>query len=131
MGRTGIQLHSFCLNRVTTHFRVRSPIIQSKPTSNSIKTNQKNEFSDKNGVEKMIISGDGAKTANKTGSVLIGRRIMIVVDSSFEAKGAIQWALTHTVQNQDTIILLFVTKPTNSNSKQGEKTKFIFFSSNR
>ncbi|KAI3840702.1 hypothetical protein MKX03_010946 [Papaver bracteatum] len=45
-------------------------------------------------------------------SVLIGRRIMIVVDSSLEAKGAIQWALSHTIQNQDTLVLLYVTKPT-------------------
>ncbi|OVA11006.1 UspA [Macleaya cordata] len=102
MGKIGTKLPSFCLNRVTTHFRVRSPPI----------TNQKNDFSD-NGEK---ISGDEAKTGVKTGPVL-GRRIMIVVDSSFEAKGAIQWALTHTVQNQDTIILLYVTKP----SKQGEQ----------
>lgn len=54
----------------------------------------------------------------KPGSV-IGRKIMIVVDSSLEAKGAVQWALTHTVQNQDTIVLLHVMKPSN---KQGAKT---------
>ncbi|CDP22093.1 unnamed protein product [Coffea canephora] len=38
---------------------------------------------------------------------------MIVVDSSPEAKNAIQWALTHTVQSQDLVILLYVTKPSN------------------
>ncbi|KAF8408242.1 hypothetical protein HHK36_007389 [Tetracentron sinense] len=109
MGRTGTRLPSFCLNRVTAHIRVRSPPIQSKPTSNSIKTDQKTEIlgnEEKN-------SGDGAKLG-----LVLGRRIMIVVDSSLEAKGALQWALTHTIQSQDTIILLFVTKP----SKQGEES---------
>ncbi|KAL8533573.1 hypothetical protein ACS0TY_009828 [Phlomoides rotata] len=38
---------------------------------------------------------------------------MIVVDSSTHAKNAVQWALTHTVQNQDLVILLHVTKPCN------------------
>ncbi|XP_023767095.1 uncharacterized protein LOC111915698 [Lactuca sativa] len=37
-----------------------------------------------------------------------GNKVMVVVDSSIEAKGALQWALTHTVQNQDTVILLHV-----------------------
>lgn len=40
-----------------------------------------------------------------------GRKIMIVVDSSFEAEGALQWALSNTVQNQDQIVLLHLTKP--------------------
>lgn len=40
---------------------------------------------------------------------------MIVVDSSREAKGALQWSLSHTVQSQDKVVLLYVIKP----SKQG------------
>ncbi|KAL8161444.1 hypothetical protein V2J09_012933 [Rumex salicifolius] len=47
----------------------------------------------------------------------VGRKIMVVVDSTAEAKGALQWALTHTVQSQDTLILLHATKV----SKQGDK----------
>ncbi|KAL3824721.1 hypothetical protein ACJIZ3_020750 [Penstemon smallii] len=39
-----------------------------------------------------------------------GNRVMVVIDSSPEAKGALEWALSHTVQNQDTIILLHVAK---------------------
>lgn len=46
-----------------------------------------------------------------------GNRVMVIVDSTFEAKAALQWALSHSVQTQDTIILLHVTKP--SISKQG------------
>ncbi|XP_071733188.1 uncharacterized protein [Rutidosis leptorrhynchoides] len=46
---------------------------------------------------------------------------MVVVDSSIESKGALQWALDHTVQNQDTIILLHVA----SASKLGKFTTFL------
>ncbi|KAI7752927.1 hypothetical protein M8C21_004161, partial [Ambrosia artemisiifolia] len=38
----------------------------------------------------------------------LGNKVMVVVDSSTESKGALQWALDHTVQNQDTMILLHV-----------------------
>lgn len=48
-----------------------------------------------------------------------GNRVMVVVDSTSEAKSALQWALSHTLQTQDSILLLHVTKPS-SNSKQGE-----------
>jgi hypothetical protein len=62
----------------------------------------------------------------KQGSV-ISRKIMIVIDSNFEAKSSLQWALTHTVQNHDTIVLLHVIK----SSKQGvcensSLDKFLF-----
>ncbi|KAA8529306.1 hypothetical protein F0562_033895 [Nyssa sinensis] len=105
MGRTGVRLPSFCLNKIRPHVRVRSPPIQSKSDANF--TDKKTENSVNGGGED---SGDGVK--------VIGRKIMIVVDSSFEAKGALQWALTHTVQSQDIVILLYVTKP----SKQGEES---------
>ncbi|TMX02053.1 hypothetical protein EJD97_022756 [Solanum chilense] len=52
---------------------------------------------------------------------VIGRKIMILVDSSLEAKNALQWALTHTVQSHDLLVLLYVTKP--SSSKQDEDSK--------
>ncbi|GMN61726.1 hypothetical protein TIFTF001_030818 [Ficus carica] len=51
-----------------------------------------------------------------------GNKIMVVVDSNLdEAKGALDWALSHTVQTQDTLVLLHVSKPStqgaNSNAK--------------
>ncbi|KAI3885539.1 hypothetical protein MKX03_009237 [Papaver bracteatum] len=121
MGRDGAKSPNFCLSRVTTHFRVRSPLVQSKPASKSIiNANEDNVFVD-NGEEKTISSVNGAEMGKETSSsVLIGRRIMIVVDSSLEAKGVIQWALSHTIQNQDTLVLLYITKPTSSN--HGEQT---------
>ncbi|XP_022776707.1 universal stress protein PHOS32-like [Durio zibethinus] len=102
MGRTGTRLPGFCLNRIRPHVRVRSPPIQAKPDVNSTKTDQKDEICGK-------VEEDKSSNGEKPGLV-IGRKIMIVVDSSIEAKGAIQWALSHTVQCQDTVILLYVTK---------------------
>ncbi|KAI8024543.1 hypothetical protein LOK49_LG03G00580 [Camellia lanceoleosa] len=110
MGRQGVRLPSFCLNRIRPHVRVRSPPVQSKNDANSAKTEKNTEGSGGIGEEN---SGDVKKPG-----VSIGRKIMIVVDSSLEAKGAVQWALTHTVQSQDVVILLYVSKP----SKQGEET---------
>ncbi|KAK6242608.1 hypothetical protein QUC31_013688 [Theobroma cacao] len=103
MGRTGTRLPGFCLNRIRPHARVRSPPIQAKPKVDSATADQKAEICGKVGEDK---SSNGEKPG-----LVIGRKIMIVVDSSIEAKGAIQWALSHTVQCQDTIILLYVTKP--------------------
>lgn len=109
MGRTVTRLPSFCLNRIRPHGRVRSPPVQSKQHLDPIKTDTR---PDKFGNVRNENQTDGEKPA-----ALLGRKIMIVVDSSFEAKGALQWALSHTVQSQDTIILLHVTKP----SKHGDE----------
>lgn len=51
-----------------------------------------------------------------------GNKIMVVVDSNLdEAKGALDWALSHTVQTQDTLVLLHVSKP----STQGKLLIFV------
>lgn len=109
MGKIGTKLPSFCLNRIRPHVRVRSPPIQSKQEADVGKTEKCGNV----GEGKVKDGGDGAK---KPGFVF-ARKIMIVVDSSIEAKGALQWALSHTVQSQDKLVLLHVTKP--STSKQG------------
>lgn len=105
MGRTGTRLPGFCLNRIRPHVRVRSPPIlqQLKPSSAKTDQNHKDEICGKD------------KVGEEKPGFVIGRKIMIVVDSSVEAKGAIQWALSHSVQCHDTLILLYVTNP----SKQG------------
>ncbi|KAK7275014.1 hypothetical protein RIF29_16120 [Crotalaria pallida] len=103
MGKRGSRLPGFCLNRIRPHARVRSPPVQAKHDSSANKTDQKIENPCSACEEK---SDDGVKN-----ELVIGRKIMIVVDSGLEAKGAVQWALTHTVQNQDMIILLHVVKP--------------------
>ncbi|XP_030543909.1 universal stress protein PHOS32 [Rhodamnia argentea] len=107
MGRTGTRLPGFCLNRIRPHVRVRSPPTQSKPEPNAVKPDRQAENPGGGGgsIEEEKL-GNGEKPGQAT-----GRRIMIVVDSSIEAKGALQWALSHTVQSQDIMILLHVTKP--------------------
>lgn len=116
MGRAGARLPSFCLNRTRPLVRVRSPSsIKSKPeAANSISL--KTDPDQKKTQESPSTSSTIGKENAKAGLINIGRRIMIVVDSSVEAKGALQWALSpSTVQSHDTLILLYVTKP----SKQG------------
>ncbi|XP_014522267.1 universal stress protein PHOS32 isoform X3 [Vigna radiata var. radiata] len=115
MGKRGSRLPGFCLNRIRPHARVRSPPAQANKHENTT-IDQKTENSCNAWEEK---SDEGVKQ----GSV-IGRKIMIVVDSSLEAKGAVQWALTHTVQNQDTIVLLHVMKPSNKQDDE-ESSKEI------
>lgn len=102
MGRTSIRWPIIWLNRVVPRVRLRSPLVEPKRISNAKKTDR--------------ITGitNGEKHCNniewKPG-IALGRRIMIVVDSSAEAKAALQWALSHTVQNHDTMVLLSVIKP--------------------
>ncbi|XP_030448210.1 uncharacterized protein LOC115670939 [Syzygium oleosum] len=105
MGRTGTRLPGFCLNRIRPHVRVRSPPIQSKADPNAVKPDRQMENPGGGSIEE-----EKPRNGEKPGQAT-GRRILIVVDSSMEAKGALQWALSHTVQSQDIMILLHVTKP--------------------
>ncbi|RWV81645.1 hypothetical protein GW17_00056914 [Ensete ventricosum] len=98
MGRTGTRLPSFCLNRVATRVRVRSPSIESKPLSPSTR-----KFSAPLGYADEKLRGNGGKPEMEQ-----GRRIMIVVDSSPEAKAALLWGLSHSVQSNDTVVLVQV-----------------------
>lgn len=54
----------------------------------------------------MSFNGDVSKLESYSSN-----RVMVVVDSSLEAKDALQWALTHAVQSQDIIVLLHIAKP--------------------
>ncbi|PIN03149.1 hypothetical protein CDL12_24330 [Handroanthus impetiginosus] len=103
MGKIATKMPNFCLNRIRPLVRVRSPPIQAKNQENS-------SFVD---VEK-----GGSESGSERSEAICGRKIMIVVDTSVEAKNAVQWALSHTVQNQDIVVLLHVTKP----SKQGDQS---------
>ncbi|CAL9107269.1 unnamed protein product [Musa textilis] len=101
MGRTGTRLPSFCLNRVATRIRVRSPPIESKPLSPSTR-----KFSSPLGHADEKLGANGGNQEMEQ-----GRRIMIVVDSSPEAKAALLWALSHSVQSNDTVVLVQIVKP--------------------
>ncbi|KAK6157796.1 hypothetical protein DH2020_012044 [Rehmannia glutinosa] len=110
MGKIGTKMPNFGLNRIRPLVRVRSPA-PNHANSATIAGQEKNDdFSD-------VVKDDSGGGAKKSGAIS-GRKIMIVVDSSVEAKNAVQWALSHTVQNQDLVILLYVTKP----SKQEEQS---------
>uniref|UniRef100_A0A3Q7H7X6 Uncharacterized protein n=1 Tax=Solanum lycopersicum TaxID=4081 RepID=A0A3Q7H7X6_SOLLC len=108
MGRT--RMPNFCLNRIRPHVQIRSPPIQTK--NNIIEET----MIPASAPEEKVSGGDDVAKSTP----IIGRQIMIVVDSSLEAKNALQWALTHTVQSHDLLVLLYVTKPS---SKQGPKAK--------
>lgn len=104
MGRPHIRLHSLCFGHATPRVRACSASFGSKSSSASIKYANRTEFSS-NGVHDSGIDkpAKGAETGNK---------IMVVVDSSLEAKGALEWALSHTIQSQDTVVLVHIVRPT-------------------
>ncbi|KAA0034480.1 hypothetical protein IC582_022988 [Cucumis melo] len=115
MGKTGAKLPSFCLNRIRPHVRVP---IQSKPDYVSAKTGPNKKIDDCSDEKNDHI---GVDQSNK-GVMGIGRKIMIVVDSTIEAEGALHWALSHTVQIQDNILLLHVTKPSSKGEGPNKET---------
>ncbi|KAH0457835.1 hypothetical protein IEQ34_013150 [Dendrobium chrysotoxum] len=93
------KLPSFRLSRGAP----RSPTMKSTPISSTVEA--ADDIEDNSSVD-----ADGGKQQ------VLGRKIMIVVDSSRESKVALQWALSHTAQSQDTILLLNVVKPSSSSS---------------
>lgn len=104
------------LSRSISRVRVHSPSLQRK-RANSIETDQKVEFLSGPNSEEIDYGFGG----NETGSddQKNGNKVMVVVDSSLDAMGALEWALSHTIQNQqDTLVLLYVAK---SSSRQGDE----------
>ncbi|KAI3503720.1 hypothetical protein L1887_32169 [Cichorium endivia] len=123
MVKNGSKMPTFGLAKIRPHVRVRSPTTQLKQNVDSTtKTDdQKTEDSGTFCNDKETKS-EGVAKSDQTPVKLIGRKVMIVVDSSIEAKNALLWALTHTVQSHDIVVLLFFKKITTS--KQGnESTK--------
>ncbi|KAJ8752240.1 hypothetical protein K2173_003876 [Erythroxylum novogranatense] len=98
LSRTG--LPRLCVGRSMTHVRVRTPSVRSRPFCNPVETEQKVEF-----------LGNGSQNFGGDGYGNNGNKVMVVVDASVEAKSAFEWALSRTVENQDTIVLLYVSKP--------------------
>ncbi|GMH01804.1 hypothetical protein Nepgr_003643 [Nepenthes gracilis] len=98
--RRGTKFRNFCLNRIRRQARVLSSSMQNKASKISEKMDEKD-------AEKISCSAE-EKSAARTG----GRKVMVVVDGSAQAKAAMQWALSHAVQNQDIIVLLHAAKLT-------------------
>lgn len=113
-----------CGGRPTLCLPIHSLSLRSKHTSRrssgSIKTDHNSTEFLNNSSGKDDFSADNLKR----GSSEVGNKIMVVVDPSLEAKGALEWALSHAVQTQDTIVLVHVAKP----SKQGQKLTLILSS---
>nr|GLL43526.1 universal stress protein PHOS32 [Ipomoea trifida] len=130
MGRIGatIAIPSFCLNRIRPHVQIRF-----SPIKNHTKHYGTTKNEDDDDQEERRVKGCGGGDVDEeeeekkrnSGDVTVklpGRKIMILVDSSLEAKNALQWALTHSVQSQDVVVLLYVTKQRSKpSSKQGHE----------
>ncbi|XP_072973881.1 uncharacterized protein [Typha angustifolia] len=113
MGKPSTRLPSFCLNRIATRVRVRSPPVDPKPDSTDVETpppscnGEKKEQEKEKEKEKEVES--------------VGRKVMVVVDWSQEAKTALQWALSHSLQSTDTITLIDIIKPCKNGGEQPRK----------
>ncbi|XP_051146223.1 uncharacterized protein LOC127261843 [Andrographis paniculata] len=96
MGRIiATKMPNFGLNKIRPLVRVRPPSIDSNTVLESVDASDDDR-------EKITSDGFGKK---------LGRKIMVVIDSSTEAKNALQWTLSHVVRSRDMIILLHVIKP--------------------
>ncbi|KAI7753306.1 LOW QUALITY PROTEIN: hypothetical protein M8C21_020127 [Ambrosia artemisiifolia] len=118
MVRNGSKMPSFCLAKIRPHVRVRSPTIQLKEyVDSSTKTNDHKTKPSAEFANDKEPKSEGVKKDEPPVKV-VARKVMIVVDSSVEAKNALQWALTHSVQSHDILVLLYVKK---ISSKQGNE----------
>ncbi|KAG6519096.1 uncharacterized protein LOC122055115 [Zingiber officinale] len=52
-----------------------------------------------------------------------GRRVVVVVEAEAEAKGTLQWALSHSLQDDDTLVLVAVVKPPSRNIDRSHQKK--------
>nr|XP_025672711.1 uncharacterized protein LOC112772015 [Arachis hypogaea] len=100
--RPRLRLRGLCFGNATSHVRASSAS-RTEFSSNDVHESCRDK-ADESGVE--------------TGG---NNRVMVVVDSSFEAKGALDWALSHTIQRQDNVILVHVAKPTNREDSNERK----------
>lgn len=111
MVRPRFKLHSLCVGHARTP-RVRA----CSASSFGSKFANRTEFSS-NGVQDSGRDNKGDESGNK---------VMVVVDSSFEAKGALDWALSHTIQSQDTVVLVHVARPLREGQKKADSILFMF-----
>ena len=104
MGRSHSRSPKLSFSRSVARVRVHSPSLRRKSASNCIENDHEVEFLGNDEADKLINNEPRTEFGG-------GNKVMVVVDSSLEAKGALEWALSHTIQGQDTIVLLHVTKP--------------------
>lgn len=100
MGKRRFRLKLSCVSIARV---LSAPSLGSKSSSSSsasIKYGDMSEFPS--------MSQEHSSCNNQNGD---NNKIMVVVNSSFEAKCALDWALSHAVQSQDTLLLLQILKP--------------------
>lgn len=121
MGKNGgKKLQTMCVNRIRPLVKVATQNKLGSSPSSVKKTNVNDKVGENNNGDHHI----HPKFEEESGKLLKenakkGRKIMVVVDSSTEAKIALQWTLTHTVQNHDLIVLLYVAKLNTNTTNQG------------
>lgn len=59
------------------------------------------------GKKEAVVAVEAVKEEESEG----GNRVMVVVDKALASTGALEWAITHTLQPQDTLFLLYFAKP--------------------
>ncbi|RWW28996.1 hypothetical protein GW17_00006498 [Ensete ventricosum] len=96
MGRSGIRLSCCRRSKAAAPIRLGSP--QPKPKLKFV--------ADRGASVAEAAGGDEAKKA-----VVTGRKIVVAVDSGPEAKAALQWALSHSLHGDDSLVLVSVVKP--------------------
>ncbi|GAV56508.1 Usp domain-containing protein [Cephalotus follicularis] len=87
------------LSRSIARVRIWSPSLRCKPVSSPHETDHQTKGF------LSINKNFGGETEFGNGN-----KVMVVVDSSLDSRGALEWALSHTVQCQDTIVLVHVHK---------------------
>ncbi|XP_057791789.1 uncharacterized protein LOC131008779 [Salvia miltiorrhiza] len=113
----------FCMSRAATRIRarvrVRSPSQQYKKTASFIKAQDKSD-----GVSEFSFNSCLPESES-------GNRVMIVVDSGPEARVALEWALSHTVQSHDTIVLLHVARKDGNTNGEIDQTAYDLLHSSK
>ncbi|KAL5748996.1 hypothetical protein ACOSQ2_026293 [Xanthoceras sorbifolium] len=102
MARSHTRSPRLSISKSMARVRVRSPSLQRKKTSftSSIESDRRVDQFLSTSTEE-IDYGEGSS----------GNKVMVVVDDlSLDAKGPLEWALSHAVQNHDNIFLLYVAK---------------------
>ncbi|XP_039020225.1 universal stress protein PHOS32-like [Hibiscus syriacus] len=117
MVRSDSRSPTMSLGRSVARVRVTSPSLKRKPASSCIRNDQEVKFLGDKPEDTNFRINAAAAGAEYDG----GNKVMVVADSSMEAKGALDWALSHTIQPQDTIVLLHVGKPRKRESSKRKR----------
>ncbi|GLU13272.1 hypothetical protein SLE2022_299150 [Rubroshorea leprosula] len=120
MARSYSWLHRLTIRWSGSRARIRLPSLRHRTgVFDGVENDQEVEFLRKAAVEEELVSSEAGGGGGG------GNRVMVVVDSSVEAKWALEWAISHAVRVEDTIVLLHVGKPKKSvsNGKQSARVK--------